>query len=386
MAAKKKEGNSFTAALGGLGGGVDALFGGPGADEPYEIDVPLDDIEVLPQVRDDFESEDNTLLDLGNSLLKMQLQNIVLRVNDEPAGKPFILIAGERRLRAARLVSKPSLRARIVPLSSEEAEEAQFTENIHRKNLTQIEEARKVQRDLDALGSTEAVLAKYNKGAAWLSKLLGLLKLPEQASRLLKEGISADTEVIHQVRQIEEADPGKAREVVDELKAKRGKVNAREVVSKVKDDVKPSKAKQAAKKATGKDSGGTVATPKDRRHEEPSEGKVFAGAKPTVKAKQVKPVKQILADAYAQVYEGGIRPAAVLKVMDAEEADAADAFLRERYEAGKQVKNLGRVVIEGLRTGAFAADGDGALALVAVLAGAEGGTQYSMLNILGAVK
>ncbi|WP_278279162.1 hypothetical protein [Xylella fastidiosa] len=40
-----------------------------------------------------------------------------------------------------------------------------MAENIHRKNLTQIEEAKKIQRDLDKLGSVDAVLEKHQKAA-----------------------------------------------------------------------------------------------------------------------------------------------------------------------------------------------------------------------------
>lgn len=399
---KKNGGNAFAAAgdaLGlGVGGGVDALFGGPAAGEAFDADVVLDDIEVAAQVRSDFESEDHTLLDLGHSLAKFQLQNIVLRINDAGREKPYMLIAGERRLRAAQLVKLPTLRARVFPLSSKEAEEAQFVENVHRLNLSQIEEARRVQRDLEELGSTDAVCAKYNKGAPWLSKLLGLLKLPKEASRLITEGVSADVELINQVRQIESVSPAKAAKVVDTLKANLGKVNAREVVSKVKDEVKPSKKKVATQAAAAKGGeplkpakgwempksagGGSVATEKDRTHEQPSAGEAFAGAK----SGAAKKPQQILSDAYAAIFDERKRPANVLEALSEEDRDAATEWLQGHFDAGKKVKELGRVVIEGMRKGVYSTDGEGALALVALLNGAEGGVSFDMLNIFGAVK
>jgi ParB family chromosome partitioning protein len=398
---KKASSNAFAAAgdvLGlGLGGGVDALFGGPAAGEAYDTDVLLDDIEVAAQVRSDFESADNTLKDLGDSLARYQLQNIVLRVNDAGREKPYMLIAGERRLRAAQLVKLPTLRARVFPLSSKEAEEAQFVENVHRLNLSQIEEARRVQRDLDELGSTEAVCAKYNKGAPWLSKLLGLLKLPKEASRLITEGVSADVELINQVRQIETVNPKKAAEVVDTLKANRGKVNARDVVVKAKDEVKPSKKKAATQAAAAKEmtaaplkpakgwempSGGSVATSKDRTQEQPSAGDIFSGAKSGTGKKP----QQILSDAYSAIFDERKRPASVLDALPEQDRDAATEWLQGHFEAGKRVKDLGRVVIEGMRKGVYSTDGEGALALVALLNGAEGGVPFDMLNIFGAVK
>ena len=126
-------------------------------------------------------------------------------------------------------------------MTDEEAEDAQLAENIHRKNLTQIEEAMKIQRDLDRLGSVEAVLEKHHKSRPWLSKMLSLLNLPEQAKRLVIENVSADIEVINTVKTIEKLDPVKAKALVDDLKMTRGKENARDKVAAVKEEVKPSK-------------------------------------------------------------------------------------------------------------------------------------------------
>lgn len=47
----------------------------------------------------------------------------------------------------------------------------------------------------------------------------GLLNLSEQAQRLISENITADMEVINDVRQIEKVNPAKAKETVDALKA-----------------------------------------------------------------------------------------------------------------------------------------------------------------------
>jgi ParB family transcriptional regulator, chromosome partitioning protein len=72
--------------------------------------------------------------------------------------------------------------------------------------------------------------------------------------------------------------------------------------------------------------------------------------------------------------------------MTDDEREKAENWLRDHFEAGKQLKDIGRTVINGMRTGRFSTDGEGALALVALLNGAEGGVQFDMLNIFGAVK
>src|SRR5699024_5513240 len=117
-------------------------------------------------------------------------------------------------------------------------------------------------------------------GKSWVSKMTSLLKLPEQTKRLMDENISADTEVINTVKQIEKVSPGKAKEVVDELKKTRGKEGqgtARKVAQAAKDEVKPSK-RTAAKTAAKTASTDNVATPKNRDAEEPGPVTVFPKA------------------------------------------------------------------------------------------------------------
>jgi len=203
--------------------------------------IPLDMIEVKSQVREIFEDEDNALADLAENIKKQGvLQPILLR----PTADGYELIAGERRLRAAKIAGLDMIPAYIREMSDEEAENAQFSENIHRKNLTQIEEAKKLQRDLDKLGSAEAVCALHLKSPSWLSKRLSLLSLPEQAKRLITEDISADIEAIQTVKIIEKYNPAAAHTLVDKLKQTGGK-NAREEAATVKATVKPPKAKKA---------------------------------------------------------------------------------------------------------------------------------------------
>ena len=234
MAAKTTE-NPFTETANILGAGIDALFAEP--DAQYSL-IPLDMIEVKIQIRVEFEDEENPLSDLANSIkVHGVLQPIVIR----QSSTGYILVAGERRYRASVLAGLDSIPAIIRDMTDEEAEDAQLAENIHRKNLTQIEEALKIQRDLDRLGSVEAVLEKHQKSRPWLSKMLSLLNLPEQAKRLVNENVSADVEIITAVKTIEKHNPEKAKALVDDLKMTRGKENARDKVAAVKEEVKPSK-------------------------------------------------------------------------------------------------------------------------------------------------
>lgn len=380
-AAVKTTANAFSSAADALGGGIDALFA---QSEDPEFLVHLDDVEIIGQVRTQMEDDEQDLAGLGDSLAKYQIQAIFLRIMPAGHPKPYRLVAGERRYRAAQLKGMTQLRAKARELTDEEAEDLQFAENTHRKNLTQIEEAKKVQHDLDRLGSVDAVLAKHNKSRGWLSKILALLTLPEQAKRLVTENVSADLEVINTVKTVEKVDPNKARELVDELKAGRGKVNARDKAQEVKEQVKPKK--PSAAKPAKKDAGGSVATPRDRSQEDPSDGKVFAPAKIDAGVLGVLAVEDLLNKTFSNIVEFGAVPATVLEVWSYSEMASVEEWLYSFFEAGKQTKNISRAVVMGLRNGQFSLTGSGAFAMSAFLAGAEAGVKYDTLNVLGSVK
>lgn len=371
----KPKDNAFMSA------GVDALFAFNATDpNEFEITVNLDDIEIESQVREEFEDEHQSLAELGKSLRKHQIQAILLRPNQPGREKPYLLVAGERRVRAAQIEGLSQLRARVKDMTDDEAHDLQFAENIHRKNLTQIEEAKRIQRELDQLGSVEAVLEKHHKSRAWLSKILALLTLPEQAKRLVTENVSADLEVINTVKTIEKVDPVAAEKLVDDLKATRGKENAREKAAAVKDAVKPKKdKKEKPTKDAGK--GGTVATPKDRSAEEPGAVQVFASAKDA----GVEQPAEVLQKAYSNIFEFGADPKTVLDTLPDESRANCDDWLRSFYDAGMGAKETGRVVIQGMRTGQFSTEGPGAFALAAYVAGVECAS-FNLLNIFGSVK
>lgn len=375
--AKAPAANPFLGVIPNLGQSAASMFA-TGANDEYDTDVDLDDIEIAPQQRQKFEDTENTLDELGESLKKKQLMSILLVLN--PAGSQFKyrLVAGERRVRAARLKQLKTLRARVSKMTPEEIEDAQFAENVQRLNLTQIEEAAKVQKDFDTLGSVEAVLAKHNKSRAWLSKLLSLLNLPDQAKRLVTESISADVEVINAVKQVEKIDPEKAKELVDELKSNRGQVNQRERTQAVKDQVKP---KTAGKDKRAGATEGTKASEKDRSQEVPSGGKIFAPAKISALA--------VLDKAYVAIYESRTNASTVVDGWaDDERAEVAE-WLRDYYDAGRGSKDGSETavsVLRGFRGGSMGTDGALAFGLVAFLHGAKPGTSFDLLGIVASVK
>ena len=395
--------------------GLNSLFKTTGENiNEYDILVNLDDIEVKAQIREEFEDEYGSLALLGKSLRKKQLQPIVLRVNDLRAEKPYLLVIGERRYRGARIEGLSQLRARVMELSEEEAEDAQFAENVHRKNFTLIEEAKKIKKDLaDANGNIEAVLEKHLKGRPWLSKMLALLDLPTEAKRLVTENISADVELINSVKTIEKIDPAKAKALVDDLKATRGKEEARPKVAKAKEEVKPSKKpkpeykqtdiegdasdgqpvtpkwlveqrkKDAEREAASK--GENAATPRDRSFEEPSEVEVFAGAKSEFVPTVGKIAIDLILDKAFESAQAGLDVQKIIETMG-NQRDDINEHLLTHYNAGKNVLDISRAVLIGFRVQKFSTTGAGALALSAFLYGSDIDATFSMVDIIGSVK
>jgi ParB family chromosome partitioning protein len=384
---------SKTNAFAGMGdmlvAGFDATLMEDGAQRQM---FKLADIEIDPQVREEFEDAENTLADLGDSLKEGQIQPILLR---KGRVLPYRLVVGGRRCAAADLKGITELWGDYRPdMSDEEADRIQFAENVQRKNLTQIEVAKRIQRDLDQLGTVEAVLAKHKKSRAWLSKILSLLNLPGQTLRLVAENISADLEVINAVKVIEKVDAAKAGALVDDLKESRGKEDARKKVAQVKAQVKP-KAEKAPKE--------NAATARDTAHAEPGPVTAtnFADAKTSgedeTKAEEGAPAAPrrdtpfdptaILTNAFGLIFEHGSSPKVFMETLSAEDRADVTQWLETFFYAGRNCKNLSKAVIQGLRNGTFANDGVGAFAMMAFLQGADVEVEtFNAIEVLGLVK
>lgn len=407
-----------------MAGGFDDFLTSDGANQSTAI--RLTDISIVKQVRpnDEFEDAEQSLADLGKSLRKDQIQNIIVRPNPALALNPlenlppYELVVGGRRVFAARTEGLETLRGEIRDLTDEEVDAIQFAENIHRLNLSAQSEAKRVQASVDAIG-VDATLEKYSKSKSWLSKLLSMLSLPKETQRLIDEKVSADPEVINSVKQIEKISPAAAQKVVEQLKTGKGTVNQRETVKAAKDAVKPPKAKPpvTAQKPSNPEN---VATPKDLAHQahgpvsdippatlandpalqalqqefadgaEDQEESDDADKDPvdaldTSKVPALPPV-EALDNAFINIFEHGSDPKMLLSVMAEEERENVENWLHSFYDAGVDAVNLASAVLQGFRTKQFSEEGHGAFALVAFLSGGEEGKKFNLLDIFGCIK
>ena len=133
-----------------LGRGIDALLQGRPSSEndgqPKVLSIPLEQIIPNPeQPRKTFERQ--SLIDLSNSMAeKGVIQPILV---DSLADGRYIIIAGERRYRAAKLANLPAIPAIKRITSSEERLELALIENIQREDLSPIEEAKALRMLMD---------------------------------------------------------------------------------------------------------------------------------------------------------------------------------------------------------------------------------------------
>jgi ParB family chromosome partitioning protein len=140
------------------------------------ITITVDEISPNRfQPRRDF--DDAKIQELASSIReKGIIQPLIVRETDEG----YELIAGERRLRAAKLAGLPSVPAVIRDVADAEALELALIENIQRENLNPIEEAQAYQRLIEEFSLTQEEMAqKVGRDRTTITNSLRLLALPE---------------------------------------------------------------------------------------------------------------------------------------------------------------------------------------------------------------
>jgi ParB family chromosome partitioning protein len=147
--------------------------------------LPIAEIQQNPhQPRQDFDAEE--LQRLADSISSHGLlQPVVVR----PWQGGFQLIAGERRLRAARLAGWTEVPAMVVEADERQTAELAIVENMQRKDLNALEKAASFQRYLEQYGGTQEELAsRLNLDRSTIANLIRLLELPSPVQDALRRG------------------------------------------------------------------------------------------------------------------------------------------------------------------------------------------------------
>ncbi len=217
----------------GLGRGLDSLLPEE-KNQPQEPEglrkVPVDLITPNPdQPRENFEPE--KLEELTNSIAEQGLiEPLLARPGDE---EEFILIAGERRWRAACQAELEKVPVIIRNFSEEEALAVSLVENIQRENLNPLEEARAYQQLMEKQDCGQKEVARaVGKSRSAVANRLRLLNLPETA----REALEAEEISAGHARVLLGLEPEAARKVVEQIKQKQLNVRQTEkLVTKLKE-------------------------------------------------------------------------------------------------------------------------------------------------------
>ena len=104
--------------------------------------------------------------------------------------KGYEIVAGERRVKAARFAGLETIPAIIKEFSDEEMMQIALLENIQREDLSAIEEAEAYANLVKSLGISQEELAKrIGKSRSHVTNMIGLLKLPEVVKKDILDGM-----------------------------------------------------------------------------------------------------------------------------------------------------------------------------------------------------
>jgi ParB family transcriptional regulator, chromosome partitioning protein len=175
---------------GGLGRGLAALI--PPGDPSDDVRASMAEIPVaavVPNPRQPREVfDDDELEGLAVSIRDLGvLQPVVVRPVE---GDRYELIAGERRLRAARLAGLAVLPAVVRHTEDADLLKEALVENIHRVQLNPLEEAAAYQQLLEDFGFTqEELAAKLGRSRPSVTNAIRLLGLPAGVQRRVAAGV-----------------------------------------------------------------------------------------------------------------------------------------------------------------------------------------------------
>ncbi len=169
-----------------LGRGLDALLGDASVRRDEEVvRLALDEVQAGPyQSRQAF--DEGPLQELADSLrANGVLQPVIVR----RGGSGYELVAGERRVRAARLAGMKEIPAIVRRYGDDEMLVLGLVENVQRADLNPIDKAAAYRRLMTQLGATqEEVARRLGLNRSSVANMIRLLELPTEVQELVRAG------------------------------------------------------------------------------------------------------------------------------------------------------------------------------------------------------
>ncbi len=175
-AKNKSLGRGLGAILGEVAEAYENEFQSGNDTQEMVVEIPLSQIVPNPyQPRKHF--DEDAIKELSESIKRHGLLQpvVVIEQNGD-----YVLIAGERRVRASRVAGLETIRAIIADIDRSRFRELALIENIQREALNPIELARSYKELIEEYGITQEELAKtIHKSRAQITNTLRLLQLDE---------------------------------------------------------------------------------------------------------------------------------------------------------------------------------------------------------------
>lgn len=177
----------------GLGKGLGALIPEQESEQNHSEDsvkkIPLNLIKAnKDQPRKNFDVD--KIMELAQSIKQHGIiQPLVLKKE----GESYIIIAGERRWRAAKTIGIQEIPAVVMDISEKDLLEISLIENIQREDLNPIEEAQAYKGLIEQFNLTQSELStRIGKSRTTITNCMRLLNLDERVQQYLMEEVISE--------------------------------------------------------------------------------------------------------------------------------------------------------------------------------------------------
>ena len=178
----------------GLGRGLDALLQQPAVEEAPAAPAPVQSLPVASLKPNRFQPrtqfDETEIQDLADSIRAQGVIQPLVVAPEDGEGASYIIIAGERRWRAARRAGLEEVPVVVRTVSGDrELLELALVENLQRSDLNPLEEAEAYLALQEKFGlSQEEIAARVGKARTTVTNSLRLLRLPQEVQDFVRAG------------------------------------------------------------------------------------------------------------------------------------------------------------------------------------------------------